>query len=78
MEKLTLGEWREIKGLSQQELANKAKISIKCILNYEKDLQKLRNASYSTVRQIAISLGIKTGQIFLGGTSEKPNIYREE
>lgn len=61
----TLEQWRKIRGLSQEELAKKSDVSVRTIWNYESDIKKLRNASYSTIAKIAKVLDIKTAQIFL-------------
>lgn len=71
-EKYTLEQWRKLRGLSQEELAIKVGVSSRTIVNYEKDVQNLRNASYYKVQKIADVLGIKLSQIFLIDTSEKP------
>lgn len=70
---LRLEQWRKIRGLSQEELAKEVGISSKSIWNYESNIENLRGASYDTVHKIAQSLGIRTNQIFLENTSEKPN-----
>lgn len=72
LEKLRLEQWRKLKNLSQEELAIKAGISTRSIVSYENDIHKLRGASYNTISKIANALGIRTGQIFLDNTSEKP------
>lgn len=71
-EKFTLKQWRNIRGLSQEELAERVGVTSRTILSYEKDVNKLGNASYITVQRIADTLQIKLSDIFLGADSEKP------
>ena len=72
----TLKQWRQLRGISQEKLAKMVGMSNRTIWNYENDINKIRNASYSKISKIANALEIKTGQIFLGNTSEKPKQYK--
>lgn len=71
-EKLTLKQWRNLRGLTQEELGFKAGLTSRSIANYEKDVENLRNAKYSKIKKIAEVLNIKVNDIFLGANSEKP------
>lgn len=71
-EKFTLKQWRNIRGLTQEELAEQAGITARTIGNYEKDVKNLWKAEYIIVQKIADVLDIKLSDIFLGITSEKP------
>lgn len=71
-EKYTLKQIRNIKGLTQGELAELAGISKRSIINYEADVKAFQNADYIVVYNIASALGVKTSDIFLGIDSEKP------
>lgn len=70
---LTLRQWRSLRGYSQKQLSEMTGITERTIINYEKDVIKLQNAKYVTIAKIANALDIKTDNIFLGVTSEKPN-----
>lgn len=71
-EKYTLKQWRNLRGLSQEDLARKVDVTSRTIGNYEKDVEQLGSASYITVQKIADALEIKLSDIFLGVISEKP------
>ncbi|MBS4461196.1 helix-turn-helix transcriptional regulator [Aerococcaceae bacterium zg-B36] len=74
VEKFTLKQIRNIKGLTQAELAEKVGITERTIANYEKDVTALQKADYIVVYRIAKVLDINTGDIFLGTESEKPKL----
>ncbi|UBH16367.1 helix-turn-helix domain-containing protein [Macrococcus armenti] len=67
-----LRNWRQLRGLTQEELSEKSGITSRSIKNYEKDVKNLHNAQYSTVKQLADALDIQVSQIFLEGDSEIP------
>ncbi|EII6275860.1 helix-turn-helix transcriptional regulator [Staphylococcus pseudintermedius] len=71
---LTLKQWRNLRELSQKELAIKADVTERSIANYEKDVKNLQNAKYATVKRLADALDVKVDNIFLSDTSEKPKI----
>ena len=71
-EKFTLKQWRNIRGLTQRELANLVGVTPETVGNWEQAPGNLGNSSYYTVRRVADALGVKTGDIFLNATSEKP------
>lgn len=71
-EKFTMKQWRNIRGLTQKELASLIGVTPETIGNWEKSPGNLGNSSYYTVRSVAEALEIKTGDIFLGADSEKP------
>lgn len=71
-EKYTLKQIRNIKGMTQSELAKQAGVSKRSIINYEADVKAFQNADYIVVYNIASALGVKTADIFLGTDSEKP------
>ncbi len=71
---LTLKQWRNLRDLSQKELANEANVTERSIANYEKDVKNLQNAKYATVKRFADALDVKVDNIFLSDTSEKPKL----
>lgn len=74
VEKFTLKQIRNIKGLTQAELAKLAGVTERTIVNYEKDVKALQKADYIVVYRIAQALNVSTGDIFLGTDSEKPKL----
>lgn len=62
----SIKELRARKDISQEELANLAGLTARTIYNYEKDVNNLRNASYSNIKKIADALDVKVEEIFLG------------
>lgn len=74
VEKYTLKQIRGIKGITQEKLAQKVGVTTRTIANYEEDVKKFQKADYIIVYKIAQALGVKTSDIFLGTTSEKPKI----
>lgn len=58
--------------MTQKELAYKAGVTERMIILYESDINKLRNASYTNVKNIAKALGVTIDDIFLSCDSEKP------
>lgn len=73
-EKFTLRQIRNLKGMSQVELAEKVGLSPRTIVTYEKDVKALQKADYIVVHKIAQALDVKTSDIFLGTDSEKPKL----
>ena len=71
-EKLTLKQWRNLRGMSQKTLSEKSGVTERSIANYEKDIDNLRSAKYSTIINICDALEISVDDIFLEHTSEKP------
>lgn len=71
-EKFTIKQWRGIRGLTQEELAQMSGVSAKTIYTYETEEGSLGKAQYNTVQRIANALEIRLDNIFLGTTSEKP------
>lgn len=71
-EKFTLRQWRVLKDMSIKELAGDTDLTPRTIYAYEHNVDKLRNAKYSTLERIAQALGVSVGDIFLSPTSEKP------
>lgn len=69
---LTLAEWRGLKGYSKAQLAKESGVTERSIYNYEKDVNNLKNASYSNIKSLCDVLGIEVRQIFLSDVSEKP------
>ena len=69
---LTLTEWRGLKGYSKKALAEKSGVTERSIYNYERDINSLKNASYSNIKKLCDALNIEVEQIFLGHNSEKP------
>ncbi len=71
-EKFTIKQWRGIRGLTQEELAEKSGVTSRTIHTYENDTESLGNAKYKNIQNIADALGVKLDDIFLGIDSEKP------
>ena len=71
-EKFTLRQWRGIRDMRVNELATESGLTVKTINNYERDIDRLRGASYKNLEAIAKALGISVGDIILSPTSEKP------
>lgn len=69
-EKFTLRQWRGIRDMRVNELATESGLTVKTINNYERDIDRLRGASYKNLEAIAKALGISVGDIFLSPTSE--------
>lgn len=73
-EKYTLKQIRNIKGLTQRQLAEAVGITERTIHTYENNVKALQNADYIVVYNIAKALDVSTTDIFLGTDSEKPKI----
>ncbi|WP_449451461.1 helix-turn-helix domain-containing protein [Streptococcus suis] len=63
--KATLTNLRELKQLTQEQLAQKSGISVRTIVSYENDQSKLRKASYENLKSIANVLNVSVDDIFL-------------
>ena len=70
---LTLKQWRGLRGYNQSKLSEKTGITERTIINYEKDVENLYNAKYSTIEKLAVALDIKVENIFLNSDSEEPD-----
>lgn len=70
--KASIYDLRREKRMTQKELAYKAGVTERMIILYESDINKLRNASYTNVKNIAKALGVTIDDIFLSCNSEKP------
>lgn len=66
LQKDKLKVWRVRAGLNQKQLAQKAGVSERTIINYESDVNNLRKAEYRTIEKLADVLGIVVDNIFLG------------
>lgn len=77
-EKFTLRQWRGIRDMRVNELAAESGLTVKTINNYERDIDRLRGASYKNLEAIAKALGISVGDIFLSPDSEKPKYSVKE
>lgn len=62
-DKLALKHWRQLRNLTQAELAEKVRISPKTIYAYETDLSALKKASFENIERIAQALEISIDQI---------------
>ena len=69
---LTLEQWRKLRGLTQESLAKKVGVTTRSIGKYERDVQQLESAQYSTIRKIAEVLDIEIHNLYLDSTKEKP------
>lgn len=70
--KASIYDLRREKRMTQKELAHEAGVTERMIILYESDINKLRNASYTNVKNIAKALGVTIDDIFLSCDSEKP------
>ncbi|UZW89818.1 helix-turn-helix transcriptional regulator [Staphylococcus lugdunensis] len=70
--KLTIGQWRSLKGFSKAKLARQSGVTEKTIYNYEATQKNVQNASFKTLNKLAKVLKIEVNDIFLGDDSEKP------
>ena len=68
--KFTLKELRARHNLTQEELARLAGLSPKTINCYEKDVDRLRGASFRNLEKLAEVLNVKVEEIFLGQASD--------
>ncbi|MGT2888086.1 helix-turn-helix domain-containing protein [Streptococcus didelphis] len=70
MSQLTLKELRQLRKMTQEELAVQTGISIRTISRYEKDVKVLRRAKYEKLREIANILSVSVDDIFLDNDSD--------
>lgn len=66
--KLTLKQWRGLRGYSQEKLADMAGVDSQTISDYETKDGRIENAQYSTLYKIASALEIEVQDIFLDHT----------
>lgn len=71
-DKFTIKQWRGVRGLTQEQLAEMSGVSARTIHTYETDIESVGNAKYKTIQRIADALEVRLDDIFLGTTSEKP------
>lgn len=71
-EKYTLKQMREVKGLTQKQLALEVGVSERTIVSYENNIKSLQKADYIVIHRISEALNVKVSDIFLGTDSEKP------
>jgi transcriptional regulator with XRE-family HTH domain len=67
--KATLTQLRELRNMTQEELAFKAGITSRTLISYENDVMKLRKASYERLKRIADALDVSVDDIFLDDIS---------
>ena len=67
--KATLTQLRELRNMTQEELAFKAGITSRTLISYENDVMKLRKASYERLKRIADALDCSVDDIFLDDIS---------
>ncbi|NYS33533.1 helix-turn-helix transcriptional regulator [Streptococcus danieliae] len=70
MKKTPLRQLRELRGMTQEELALKAGITARTLNLYEADTNNLRKAKYETVKTLSTILGVSVDNIFLDDVSE--------
>lgn len=68
--KFSLKELRARHNLTQEELARLTGLSPKTINLYEKDINRLRGASFKNIEKLAEALHVEVEEIFLGQTSD--------
>ena len=71
-EKFTLKQIRNVKGVTQKQLAEVVGITERTMNNYENNVNALQNADYIIIYRIANALDVRFSDIFLGTDSEKP------
>jgi len=71
-EKYTLTQLRNIKNLTQEGLSQKSGVTSRTIQLYERDIENMRSARYTTLEKLANALDVRVSDIFLDPTSEKP------
>lgn len=71
-EKFTLKQIRNVKGVTQKQLAEVVGITERTVNNYENNVNALQNADYIIIYRIAKALDVRVSDIFLGTDSEKP------
>ena len=67
-EKLTLRQWRALRGLSQEQLAQMANVDSQTISDYETKEGRIESAQYITLYKIAKALSIEVQDIFFDTT----------
>lgn len=77
-EVLTLKQWRNIRGVKQEELSDKSGVSLRSIVKYENGKDNLRNAKYSTIVKLCKALDISVKNLFLESTSEKSEMREKK
>lgn len=68
--KTPLKQLRELRGMTQQQLAEKTGITARTLNIYESDINNLRKAKYETVKGLATNLGVSVDNIFLDDVSD--------
>lgn len=70
--KLTIRQWRSLKGMSKAKLSRDYGVTERTIYRLEETQKNVQNANFKTLHKLAEVLGIKVDDIFLGDDSEKP------
>ena len=70
--KLTIRQWRSLKGMSKAKLSRDSGVTERTIYRLEETQKNVQNANFKTLHKLAEVLGIKVDDIFLGDDSEKP------
>ena len=65
MARSSLSILREIRNMTQEELAKESNTTTRTIVSYENDVNKLRSASYKRLKSIADALDVSVDDIFL-------------
>lgn len=52
--------------LTQEKLAEKSGLTARTIVAYELDVENLRKAEYRNIEKLAMALGVKVDDIYLG------------
>uniref|UniRef100_UPI0035A130D5 helix-turn-helix transcriptional regulator n=1 Tax=Jeotgalibaca porci TaxID=1868793 RepID=UPI0035A130D5 len=71
-EKFTLKQMRNVKGITQKQLAAQVGVTERTIISYENNVQDLQKADFIVIHRIAQALNVKVSDIFLGTDSEIP------
>lgn len=69
-QKYTLKQLRALRNISRKELADAVGVHYNTIMFYENDINKLRQAEYEVVENIAKVLNVQIDNIFLNANSE--------
>ncbi|MCG1303764.1 helix-turn-helix domain-containing protein [Staphylococcus epidermidis] len=70
--KLTIRQWRSLKGMSKAKLSRDSGVTERTIYRLEETQKNVQNANFKTLYKLAEVLEIRVDDIFLGYDSEKP------
>ena len=62
--KLTIGQWRSLKGMSKAKLSRKSGVTERTIYRFEETQENVQNSNFKTLNKLALALDIKVDDIF--------------